>query len=222
MEKIFGVSVTAMSLLQMVSCGNGRNITGSSSANGLGIAGTLEQKVRAVQTTFPCANGGKHTLTVLRFSSIGPGAVATRIGASALNESNAVQVSIGINSERSVAVVKNYGHAMDVYFYLCPATYWNNTGSNSNNNMFVQSATLESPVETISVNQRCYFNQILVLRTTLFIAGGVPMPYAFFPVDQLGSVPGVCESGYGNGYGNGGFNDGYNNGYYNGGYYSGF
>lgn len=212
LNRILGAATVSLALIQMVSCGNSRNVTGTSSANGIGPAATLDQKVRAIQTTFPCANGAKHTLSVVRFSSVGPGAVGTRIGSSGLNETGAMQVAIGINSERSVAVVKDYGHALDVYFYLCPASNYYNGNAQYSGNIFVQSATLESPFETISLNRQCYFNQILLFRATLFIAGGVPQPYAFFPVDRLGSVPGICQSGYGGDY-YGGYNGGYYGGY---------
>ncbi len=192
-------TLIVFSLLQVIACGSGRqNVTGVSNPAGVaGAPGSLDQKVKAVLNTFRCQSGAAHVLTVLRFNSIYPGAVGTRINTIALNESGAKQVAVGISAERSLVVVKDYGHALDAYFYMCPANnyYGNNNGTIQNNNLFVQSGTIETEFQTTAMNPRCTFTQVAMFNVVLQVSGGVPLPYAFFPVDYMGSVPLVCEAG---------------------------
>jgi hypothetical protein len=221
-KKIIKGSVVLISLLQIVACGSGRqNVTGVSNPVGVaGAPGTLDQKVRAVLNTFRCANGAPHVLTVLRFNSIFPNSVGTRITSIALNEAGAKQVAVGIQQDRNVVVVKDYGHAMDAFFYMCNLTGW---GANvPNNNLFLQSATLITELQTTSMNPRCNFTQIAMFNVLLHLPGGFPVEFAFFPVDALGTVPLVCEadpygSGVGGGFGWGNgvdYGNGNNYGYY--------
>lgn len=212
-------SVILISLLQMVACGSGRqNVTGIGNPGVAGAPGTLDQKVRSVLNTFRCNSGSQHVLTVLRFNSVYPASVGTRINTVALNESGAKQVAVGITQERNVVVVKDYGHALDAYFYMCPTNNWTgvNNGTIPVNNLFVQSGTIETEFQTTAMNPRCTFTQIAMFNVTLHISGGVPIPFAFFPVDYLGSVPLVCEAGGTNNSFGPGYNNPYNNPYGNG------
>lgn len=212
MNKWIKGSLFVIALLQVVACGSGRqNVTGVSSSGVNGAPGSIDQKVNAVLNTFKCSNGAAHVLTVLRFNGVYPGAVGTRTSTIALNESGAKQVAVGISAERSLVVVKDYGHALDAYFYMCPTNGWyGNTNPNNvpNNNLFVQSGTIETEFQTTAMNPRCTFTQVAMFNVVLQVSGGVPMAFSFFPVDYMGTVPQVCEAGgtsngYGNNYGPG-------------------
>ena len=193
-------SLIVIFLFQLVACGSGRqNVTGVTNSSGVnGAPGSLDQKVNAVLNTFRCNNGAAHVLTVLRFNTVFPGAVGTRISTIALNESGAKQVAVGISAERSVVVVKDYGHALDAYFYMCPTNSWygnTNPVNVPNNNLFVQSCTIETEFQTTAMNPRCTFTQVAMFNVLLQVSGGVPLAFAFFPIDYMGSVPLVCEAG---------------------------
>lgn len=183
----------------MVACGNGRqNVTGNTTNQlGVGVPGTIDQKVRSVLNTFRCANGAAHVLTVLRFDSVLPGAQGQRSTTIALNESGAKQIAVGIQQDRNVVVVKDYGYAMDAYFYMCNISNINGAPNQPNSILSIPSATIETEFQTTPMNPRCSFNQIAMFNVRLHIGSGYDgfgVPFAFFPVDMLGSVPQVCES----------------------------
>jgi hypothetical protein len=189
------ISVSIFILL-IVSCGKKGNQT-TTGVNGVVAPGgavpnySINQKIDLILKTYRCPSGYRE-LSVLRFQ----GGNGQRIGNYAINGNNSTQVSIGVNYDFDVLVVNNRGSGViDAHFYMC-----DNLSNGQNGNLFnriiVNSAQFYEEMTTSSLNNNCTVNQVSSFAVDAQTSMG-RLSLAFFPIDIVTSIPGVCEGNTG-------------------------
>jgi len=195
LKKVNALLMAAFVLTLFVSCGKNKNNRTTTDSNAVVPAGTfpnytINQKIDLVLKNYKCPSGYRE-LSVLRFQGLN----GQRINNYSISGNNSSQVSIGLNYDMDVIVINNQGQYYDAFFYMCDNF---STGQNGNlyNRIIVNSGQMLEERTTSSLNNKCSVNQVSSFAVRAQTSMG-EMALAFFQIDMVTNIPGVCEGNTG-------------------------